>query len=396
MPPPALDLAKEVLFYLVPQDAESRKIVEENTSYQSRYNGALSLRVKAGNTSKFAGRVLSVGRLKQTSDIQCYFQLYPSGELILQDATTGYHASIRCRDASGKVIDKYRLQGDPRRRVIPMDRSLPVVIWLTSEISFKFVWGESIMKNVDAARKALIVIAEANKKAGGVHFEPQRTLNPAMIEFEPRSPNTPKVPIDLDKKPLRQIHTYKVVGEGGFGRVSMAVRLAEGKLYAVKECKKKTQKSGFKEDVGGTLVYLAPEATREGIMTRATDVYAFGLMLLEVLGRYCPSEGNAMFMNISQWRRKLEGNLRLESLRDKCRKYQDRPPLRAPFLPNFEARHGRVQSLSDFKLLRPSVEGVLHEDLKKRSTASRARIDLLRDYAPSMLAFEKKPVKEKR
>lgn len=257
MPPPALDLAKEVLFYLVPQDAESRKIVEENTSYQSRYNGALSLRVKAGNTSKFAGRVLSVGRLKQTSDIvlylrgmpdqQCYFQLYPSGELILQDATTGYHTSIGCRDASGKVIDKYSLQDDPRRRVIPMDRSLPIVIWLTSEISFKFVWGESIMKNVDAARKALIVIAEANNKAGGVHFEPQRTLNPAMIEFEPRSPNAPKVPIDLDKKPLRQIHTYKVLGEGGFGRVSMAVCLAEGKLYAVKECKKKTQKSGFKQ-----------------------------------------------------------------------------------------------------------------------------------------------------
>ncbi|KAK4672199.1 LOW QUALITY PROTEIN: hypothetical protein QC763_0001410 [Podospora pseudopauciseta] len=146
--------ANEALFYLVPQDAESRKIVEENPSYQYQYKGIVSLQVKAGNKSNFAGRILSIGRLKQLSDIvlylrglpdqQCSFKLYPSGELMLQDATTGCHTSIRS------------------------------------------------------------------------------------------SPNAPVVPVDLDKKPLRQIHTYKVLGEGGFDKVSKAVNLASGILYAVK------------------------------------------------------------------------------------------------------------------------------------------------------------------
>ncbi|KAK0669097.1 hypothetical protein QBC41DRAFT_392351 [Cercophora samala] len=402
---PRLDMTKEVLFYLVPQDAESRKMVEENPSYQGRYKGIVSLQVKAGNESKFAGRVLSIGRLKQLSDIvlylrglpdqQCSFQLYPSGELMLQDATTGCHTGIRCADSRGNTIDKYRLQGDPRRRIIPMDRSLPIIIWLTSLISFKFVWGDAVLKNIDEARKSLAAIAEAKRKAGGTHFETQRTLNPAMVKIEPKSPNAPVVPVDLDKKPLRQIHTYKVLGEGGFGKVSMAVDLASGELYAVKECKKRTKKTDFK-DSWGTLVYLGPEATRDGIMTRATDVYALGLMLLEVLGRYCPDEGSVTHTTAAVWRKKLETNAKLASLREKCKKYQDRPPLRNLFLPNFEARHGRVQSLSDFKLLRPSVEDILHEDLRKRSTAAKARLDLLRDYEPKMLPRDGKAVKNKR
>lgn len=108
-------------------------------------------------------------------------------------------------------------------------------------------------------------------------------------------------------------------------------------------------------DVGGTLVCLGPEATRDGIMTRATDVYAFGLMMLELLGRYCPDEGDFAHTKTVVWRKKLETNVKLESLREKCRKYQDRAPLRNPFLANFEPRHGRVQSLSDFRVLQPSV-----------------------------------------
>ncbi|KAK4658340.1 LOW QUALITY PROTEIN: hypothetical protein QC762_0026950 [Podospora pseudocomata] len=120
--------ANEALFYLVPQDAESRKIVEETPSYQGQYKGIVSLQVKAGSKSNFAGRILSIGRLKQLSDIvlylrglpdqQCSFQLHPSGELMLQDATTGCHTCLRCTDTRGNTIDKYRLQGDPRRRML--------------------------------------------------------------------------------------------------------------------------------------------------------------------------------------------------------------------------------------------------------------------------------------
>ncbi|KAK0732492.1 kinase-like domain-containing protein [Apiosordaria backusii] len=517
----SLGMAKEALFYLIPQDDESRTIVKDNPKYQSRCKSILSLRVEAGNSSRHPGRVLSLGRLKQINHIvlylqgmpeqQCSFQLSPAGELMLEDATTGHHTTIRCTDSRGNIIDKYRLQGDPRRRVIPMDRNLPLFIWLGSKIHFRFVWGDSFIRNVDTARKALFSIAEKTKVVGGATLQPQRSLNPAQIEIEPKSPNAPVVPIDLDKQPLRQTHTYKVLGEGAFGRVSLAVDLASGELFAVKECKKRTKKADFKveveqlaklrhpnivklehhqgwvegmtvqiflplydgsltkllpehrcgrefpskppkwlghfidqvlsglafmhdkkimhrdlkpdnilykgsgsqltfvisdfglatsakniKDVGGTLVYLAPEATREGIMTRATDVYAFGLLLLEVLGRYCPREGDARFLSVADWRKKLETNLKLTTLKEKCRKYQDRAPLRNPFLAGFEARHGRVQSLSDCKLLRPSVEEILREDLKKRSTAAEARVGLLKDYEPSMLAKERKVVRDRR
>lgn len=140
-------------------------------------------------------------------------------------------------------------------------------------------------------------------------------------------------------------------------------------------------------DVGGT---------RDDIMTRATDVYAFGLMLLEVLGRYCPDEGDVAHTKTVVWRKKLETNVKLESLREKCRKYQDGAPLRNPFLANFEPRHGRVQSLSDFRVLQPSVEGILYEDLKKRSAAAMARLELLREYEPKLLPRDKMAVRNKR
>lgn len=149
-------------------------------------------------------------------------------------------------------------------------------------------------------------------------------------------------------------------------------------------------------DVGGTLVCLGPEATRDGIMTRATDVYAFGLMLLEVLGRYCPDEGDVAHTKTVVWRKKLETNVKLESLREKCRRYQDMAPLRNPFLANFETRHGRVQSLSDFRVLQPSVEGILYENLRKRSAAAMARLELLREYEPKLLPRDKRAVRKKR
>ncbi|KAK4658339.1 hypothetical protein QC762_0026940 [Podospora pseudocomata] len=128
-------------------------------------------------------------------------------------------------------------------------------------------------------------------------------------------------------------------------------------------------------DVGGTLVCLGPEATRDGIMTK-------------------PPTSTPLVSCF--WRKKLETNVKLESQREKCRKYQDRAPLRNPFLANFEPRHGRVQSLSDFRVLQPSVEGILYEDLKKRSAAAMARLELLREYEPKLLPRDKMAVRNKR
>lgn len=65
-------------------------------------------------------------------------------------------------------------------------------MWLTSLISFKFVWGDSVLKNVDAARKSLVTVSEAYRKGGGTQFETQRTLNPTMIKIEPQCAGCPR------------------------------------------------------------------------------------------------------------------------------------------------------------------------------------------------------------
>lgn len=78
--------------------------------------------------------------------------------------------------------------------VIPMGGSLPIIIWLTSLISFKFVWGDNVLKNIDAARRSLATVSEAHRKGGGTHFETQRTLNPTMIKIEPQCAGCPRRP----------------------------------------------------------------------------------------------------------------------------------------------------------------------------------------------------------
>lgn len=67
-------------------------------------------------------------------------------------------------------------------------------MWLTSLISFKFVWGDSVLKNVDAARKSLVTVSEAHRRGGGTQFETQRTLHPTMIKIEPQCAGCPRRP----------------------------------------------------------------------------------------------------------------------------------------------------------------------------------------------------------
>lgn len=74
-------------------------------------------------------------------------------------------------------------------------------------------------------------------------------------------------------------------------------------------------------DVGGIFVCFGFEVIWDGIMIRVIDVYVFGFMLLEVFGWYCFDEGDVVYIKIVVWRKKLEINVKFESLREKCRRY---------------------------------------------------------------------------
>ncbi|RMD45107.1 hypothetical protein DV735_g111, partial [Chaetothyriales sp. CBS 134920] len=498
-------MERDPLFSLVPKSCHAVRIVKANPRYHDVVKGVTALTFKAGHKSVFPGRLVSFGRLVPVNDVilpedgyaqlQCSFYLVESGELILEDATTGHHTSLKWYDGRERK-HKYYLQGDPRRRVIPRAPATSITVVFGADALFQFIWKISIdprdMKDVQGG---LARIARSTiNPSKGMNLTELRDPNLHPTAYEARTRNTPVVPPQYDGRPLRQIHVYKELGRGGFGTVFLAVDLATGKLWAVKESKqsirsdpKESWKAEFKREVekaaklchpniirlehhqgwsrgrpvqiffevchgsmrevlprhhdcrdrpvsvhslvptlidqvlrglafmhandvvhrdikpenilfnvgpgksvrflisdfglaasvdsidniAGTMPYLAPEATKRSECGPRSDVYSFGVMLLEMLAFWCSREG---FDDVSKWRKKLVAYGFPEG-----RNYHDRFPHRA-LLPNMQPTHSRIQSLTDYGIIPPSVGRVLAQEPRYRAHAEEARRDLLVDY----------------
>ena len=115
---------------------------------------------------------------------------------------------------------------------------------------------------------------------------------------------------------------------------------------------------------GGTTMYKAPEATRRADYTFASDLYAFGITLLEVQGLYCPHDAR---ISVLAWRRKLS-ELGVSAYAE----YVDSIPftdVRVRCSPEAQTGHSRIQSLVDYGVLSEPLCRILDQDPTKWPTA---------------------------
>lgn len=133
----------------------------------------------------------------------------------------------------------------------------------------------------------------------------------------------------------------------------------------------------------GSTCYMAPETTRYGQHTPLSDIYAFGVSLLEMMDIVCPS---AREEDVKVWRGKLVAN-KVEdgyTYRDK----KEKGPL---VCPKMELSHSRIRSLLDHGLVDLSFRSLLDMNPSRRSNALVARQSLVHgEVTESKIIFSKR------
>nr|POE70386.1 receptor-like serine/threonine-protein kinase sd1-7 [Quercus suber] len=84
------------------------------------------------------------------------------------------------------------------------------------------------------------------------------------------------------------------LGEGGFGPVYKGV-LPEGREIAVKRIFKRDGLEANTNRVVGTYDYMSPEYAMEGIFSEKSDVFSFGVLMLEIVS----GRKNNSFYNVN-------------------------------------------------------------------------------------------------
>ncbi|KAL2255988.1 hypothetical protein VTK26DRAFT_2383 [Humicola hyalothermophila] len=503
------------LFSLVPLDKGADEIVRNQTNWgrfgeyllESRWETPV-LTVKSNflsqNTAE--GRFLSFGRSENCSDIlvkdqrmsrdHCAIFLHTSGQFLIKDFSSRKSVRLYLWQYDN-VVNRYKLAGDPPSRAIPMT-SDRIVLQLDEYTSFDFTW-EVDMSKLDHVHRQLAAIARHRAEQGLGKVPKMSPIGPET-KYEAISAFTPVVDETQDATPIpiRQVHSYGMIGKGTFGVVYKALDLRTAELYAIKtfrpkcpedttwlwlftreveqqarlkhpniipilhhqgwakmrcveifmplcagsalqllnhhQCNKKPPVpfvapqwlhrfidqvldalsylhnqglahrdikpenilytgeppnctfmiSDFglavplkaveqKRELAGTPGYIAPEVTQMGICTSSSDIYSFGITLLNIFNVYCNFEAAPTF----NWPEKLEAyGVKTTDYMN----YKDDKPLRGALRPNEQAGHSRVQSLLAHGLIPKEMERLLHQDPKKRVSALEARKLLLELY----------------
>lgn len=125
-------------------------------------------------------------------------------------------------------------------------------------------------------------------------------------------------------------------------------------------------------DTAGNVKYMSPETTRSGKYTPLSDIYSFGITVLELL---CLVHVDERLGDVDVWRDKLEGCLVADP-----ESYEDAPPprRRTIAMPEMEPSHARIQYLLDHDLVDAGFRTLVHMDPRHRGSAMSARLALIR------------------
>ncbi|KAK4110869.1 kinase-like protein [Canariomyces notabilis] len=263
-----------ILFYLIPKNSEAELVVNCNPDYTCVVDGVRCLACYANRPSKIRGRLLSFGR-HSANDIclpsgpssragnntssgsrrgrsyqnyrnyHFFFFLAKSGELVIRDLSPGLTA-IEVENVTADKANLYAFQGkNPRQRVIPR-AAVGWYILFGTRTYFKFKWAPEYteLDNVTLRQTQDRLAAQAL----ALHADGMTMTPPENEPPEPHAYHFPELRTRCTTRNglsklghSKDIHKYELLGKGSLGRVSKAVDLASGEVWAVKEIVKETK-----------------------------------------------------------------------------------------------------------------------------------------------------------
>jgi hypothetical protein len=223
-----------IYFYLLPINEEAIQVASNPLNEPFKVltaEGELGLQIGDCHEPKNPRNLITFGKDLNTCDVclgkskhifktHCYIYVHPlSGEFILQDIS-GSKSTIL--EVIGEE-EKYKLQGDPRRRVLPKGKA-SVIAFLNAifEIkwrSFELYPGKRFLSPESSFIRS--TVERISLPPPSYNTRVQRPKTRLGVQILKR----------IDHDPRRSL------GEGGFGAVKLTVDLDSGRLLAVKQLK---------------------------------------------------------------------------------------------------------------------------------------------------------------